>query len=95
MNCCRPPCSLARKVLTGMKTTSSWSPWPIWPLVLATPITSKGTWLMRTCWPIGSEKGPKRLSTTLWPSTATLVPIATSDSSNNVPRLAGQLVMVK
>ena len=35
---------------------------------------------MRMIWPTGSAYGPNRLSTTVLPSTATLAPVATSDS---------------
>ncbi len=61
------PSTFFLAVESGISTTSSWS-WPheFWPLRSSTPITVKGTFLMRTIWPIGSAS-PNRFCAVVWP----------------------------
>jgi hypothetical protein len=72
------PSTFFLAVLSGISTVSSWS-WPkvVWPLRSSTPITPKGTFLIRMTWPSGSPS-PKRLPTTVWPMSATLAAPSTS-----------------
>ena len=66
------PCTFRLALLSGLSTVSSWS-WPnvVWPLRWRTPITPKGTFLIRITWPSGSLS-PKRLPATVCPMSATL-----------------------
>ena len=57
----------------------------------STPTTWNGMLRMRTIWPIGSAPGPNSLSTTVWPSTTTLVAPSMSDGPNVAPDAVGQL----
>src|SRR5512136_987939 len=66
-----------------------------WPFLASTPITWNGIDLMRTVWPIGSDPGPYRRSTTVCPSSTTLVEESTSDAVKLLPEATGQLRISK
>ena len=61
------------------------------PVPESTPTTVNGTLPMRMIAPTGSSSG-NRLSTTVWPSTQTLVPAETSSSVNMLPLAISQLL---
>ena len=72
-------------VVTGGIVLASAAPTPV------TPTTVNGTLPMRMIAPTGSSSG-NRLSTTVWPSTQTLVPAETSSSVNMLPLAISQLL---
>src|SRR5215218_1260970 len=61
------------------------------PLLDITPITLNGWVRMRMTWPVGSTSGPKSVSETPLPSTATLAAELTSCCVKNDPYFTGQL----
>ena len=79
------PTSVARTVVSGAMTTSSWSPMPLDPFFSNRPMMRNRTPLKFTCWPTGLDPLPNRPSATVWPMTATLAWFASSDSSKNRP----------
>ncbi len=89
------PSTFFLAVLSGISTVSSWS-WPkvVWPLRSSTPMTPKGTFLIRMIWPSGSPS-PKRLLATVWPMSATLAAPSTSSwlkrpAVRDVPLASGE-----
>ena len=73
---------------------SSWSrPITGWPLLVKTPTTRNGWFLIRMLAPVGSVPGPNNSSRTTEPSTATLAARTTSSSVKNAPCSSGHARM--
>ena len=79
------PMTRVRAVLSGIRTTSSWSvPIRLWPLVSSSPITVKGTRLMRMVWSTGSAP-PKSCFATVAPMRQTLAALAALGRLEHAP----------
>ena len=89
------PSTFFLAVLRGIRTVSSWS-WPkvVCPLRSSSPITVKGTFLMRITWPSGSPS-PNRLLATVWPRSATLLAPSISSRLKSRPSTTSHSRVVK